>query len=359
MGKRFERGLEADKIEAAKNLGIADLLLRINGLRPDLDDPLHAFDIHLRERSEIMVYHGGTRLLIINLRNLAKGEEVSFQTGKSYQLKCAESFGKIPKPCKGPISESIADSVCEFLCALARDPARNNMSVNEKFVVGKKWFRNGKEGYWSNVLSIDYGRDWVPSDDWLIIDREAVIGFDGDKGKKGSDEKDAFYKEKKSKAKSISDALMSEFKENNKYGTGIKSFGDEVDFLAIDKDKHLVCIELKHSSFTSGIYWGPLQAAVYRDAYQDAINDISEGIKRLVQSKVELGLLPSEALDRLPKGSFPGVVGVLAVTAANEKLRSSCWSKAVEVNGKLPQGVDMLRTTECCKPYKWVGPEEW
>jgi len=54
-----------------------------------------------------------------------------------------------------------------------------------------------------------------------------------------------------------------------------------------------------------------------------ALQQISEDIKTLVHQKVALGLLPPDALRRLPKGEFRKIVPVLAVADPNDL--SACW----------------------------------
>lgn len=108
-----------------------------------------------------------------------------------------------------------------------------------------------------------------------------------------------------------------------------KKFGNECDFPAIGPSGELFCIERKHGSKASGVYWGPLQVSVYRDLFETALGAITEGIKSLVKQKVLLGLLPQDALSRLPQGEFRKVVPVLAVAAPNEQ--SACWEMLGEV----------------------------
>jgi len=56
---------------------------------------------------------------------------------------------------------------------------------------------------------------------------------------------------------------------------------------------------------------------------------LKEGIKELVSQKVELGLLPAHAIERVDACAFDDVVAVLAIAEPNYK--SSCWSKLQEV----------------------------
>jgi len=106
-------------------------------------------------------------------------------------------------------------------------------------------------------MSIDYGRNWQPGMEWIIIDREAVLGFDDEPAKS------SFYKMFKRTVQSVKNSLQ--LNDEKTWGKHTASdlnqgesdycdFGDELDFLAIGPNKQLVCIELKHGSYTSGIY---------------------------------------------------------------------------------------------------------
>ena len=188
-----------------------------------------------------------------------------------------------------------------------------------------------KEGYWSNRLSIDFGLNWDTNKEWLVFDREAVIGFDNQY------QKDAFYNLKKEVCGSIESELRRT--DEQKWGQikGQKEFGDELDMLAIGPGKELLCIELKFGENAKGIYWGPLQVSVYRDAFRDTKDDIGDSLIKLLKQKIKLGLLPTAAVERIPKEGFAKVDAILAIAERNTK--SSSWSKMTEVQSRLTEKV--------------------
>ncbi|MDD2899820.1 MAG: hypothetical protein PHI31_14040 [Desulfuromonadaceae bacterium] len=344
MSARYDRFIE--NYDFTKNgdttAKIAKLVDAIKKLRPACKDPEYAYDIHLREKSEIMVYHGGTCLLVINLSRLSNGQ-ISFKS-KSYEKErdkpkdkkcpelfkgkeCVEAFALLKTVRNVENMELIIERVSKFL----------NYAVST--VSDKFYHNNHSEGYWSSKLSIDYGRNWTPDDEWLIIDREAVIGFNQTIEKKASEEKTEFYNAIKQVVEST--------KKNQKFsawGDLSKSFGDELDFLAIGREGQLLCIELKHGNNTSGIYWGPLQATVYQEAFEKKISEISKSILVMVQQKIELGLLPPAACERIPADGFKVVKGILAVADTSDNLKSECWQRAYMVNGLLERPVSMVRS---------------
>jgi hypothetical protein len=115
--------------------------------------------------------------------------------------------------------------------------------------------------------------------------------------------------------------------------------GNQCDFLAIGPSDELYCIELKHGSNTSGVYWGSLQVAVYATMFREALPSITDDIKAVVRQKVALGLLGKDAIDRLPGDgkTFRKVVPVLAIAEPNDK--SACWGRLNEVMNRCPESL--------------------
>lgn len=345
MEVRYNRVLSEVQLTKIEHSKIPVLLRMIADIKvKNCRTPEYAFDIHIREKSELMVYHGGTCLLIINFSGV-KGQDLdtvlfkspSYGKGKG----CDNEFNLFKGQRKIDDINQLAPYICDFLTKIVATPR----------TVHTKFYSNMKEGYWSSRLSIDYGRNWRPGMDWLIIDREAVLGF----------KKDSFY-QYKLEAQKIKKMLQT--KDPKKWGTpnpdesdSMCDFGDELDFLAIGPEKQLQCIELKHASYTSGIYWGPLQTSVYLKEYSNVVNNISENIKELVRQKIRLGLLPPEAEKLLPEGCFNQVEGILAIADADKKLKSTCWRKAIEVNEELDTPVKILRANS--DGMKWVNSDCW
>lgn len=343
MSARYDRYIH--NYDIAKKAGyiskVAELINEIKNLKPACEKPEYAYDIHLREKSEIMVYHGGTCLLTIDLSRIKDGT-IRF-TSKSYgennddeRKACVPLFQALKEIKDVHNADLLTDKVCSFLRVAIT-------TVKPKF-----YLNNASEGYWSSKLSIDYGRNWTPDNEWLIIDREAVIGFNSSEEKIASKVKEEFYSAIKQEVRSIK--RKPEF---SGWADISKSFGDELDCLAIGRDGQLLCIELKHGDNSSGIYWGPLQATVYQKAFEEKIAETSKSIIKMVLQKIELGLLPPEALERIPSSGFKVVKGILAVADAKGNSGSKCWQRANEVNRKLTPPVSMVRS------FTEAGNLEW
>lgn len=228
-------------------------------------------DLQLREGDRLMFYHGTTALLTVQFNHSTN--RLSYSASESYSR--ATGFRELMQNWLESKWSRSVDLIPEYLSSailFAKDEV----------------YRNRAEGYWQNRLSLAFGLQWCLGMDWLIIDREAVVGFTN------STEKQALLSPIKRKYQSV----RGQYQEQDalKWGKpSSKGFGDECDFLALGPDGELLCIELKHGSNTSGIYWGCLQVAVYRELFERVLDQITEEIKSLVRQKIQLGLLPPQA----------------------------------------------------------------
>lgn len=265
----------------------------------------YAIDFHLREGDRLMLYHGTTALLTVQLDRSTN--RIKYSAAEAYSRACGfqELMQAWPES-DWNRSVGLTPQYLTSAITIAKDGD----------------YRNQAEGYWQNRLSLAFGSRWCPGMDWLIIDREAVVGFTN------STEKQDSLAPLKRKYQSVRDQFCEQ--DSGKWGSlSTKGFGDECDFLALGPAGELFCIELKHGSNTSGIYWGCLQVAVYRDLFERALDQITEDVKLLVRQKIQLGLLPLQADQRIPEGAFRTVQPVLAVADPND--RSACWKRLEEV----------------------------
>lgn len=299
---RFERYFTPEEATLLGTGGALNFLIsdHINGA----EDDSTAFDIHFRENNKLMYYHGTTCVLIATVNR----QSVKFTADKRYRR--SKHAGDLFKSWRVENALEIRNSVKLYLAGIRSD-------------VANRYYANGKEGFWQNKLCRYYGPKWDESKEWLIIDRECVLGF------KTGKEKKEFYEQKRERYQNIRTRMQSA--DQKSWGAPKKKgFGDELDMLAISPSKELLTIELKHGGNTSGIYWAPLQVSVYHDAFGEVLESISEGIKTMVAQKVNAGLLPQTALSRLPQGNFTSIRAVVAI-GKPPSARSRCWKKMTEV----------------------------
>ncbi|MCE1225211.1 MAG: hypothetical protein LWW87_01855 [Geobacteraceae bacterium] len=329
MAVRFERCFKNEIVEATERFGVKNLILEIQKLQPEEIDKLASafvFDIHLRENNELMIYYGATCLLVINFSKADQGE-VSFKS-KSYSG--VDGFDTLKNFKNLAHIDIIKENVKHFLFAAVKVAAAS-----------KRQFLDGvSEGYWSSRLSIEFGREWGEDKKWLIVDRESVLGFDSPDIKENglvrhTGDKADFMDE-------IDRAVIytkEKLAETHRWAAKqSKPFGNELDFLAIDEDKQLLSIELKIAKNGDGIAWGPLQAAVYQKSFCKAIEvapEIAKNIEKMVRQKVQLGILPDDALSMIPPGGFKSVSSVLAVTDGSKPVSDEYWKRARIVNANL------------------------
>ena len=180
-------------------------------------------------------------------------------------------------------NEEVSDLVIGMLDSLVKI-VRNNPRFN-------RHYQNKKEGYYQNILSRRYGMCGSPNDEFVIVDKEAVIGYASEKEK--AKEYSSFHTRHKNLLKAIS------AKDPQRYGSdlGKRPIGNEVDFLALDKNSNLLMIEYKHGTNTSGIYLSPIQIGMYYDLYNDFYIKKTElfcdAIFSMLKQKQEIGLINS------------------------------------------------------------------
>jgi len=73
---------------------------------------------------------------------------------------------------------------------------------------------------------------------------------------------------------------------------GKKPIGNELDFLALDKEGNILLIEYKHGTNTSGIYLSPLQIGMYYDIFTNfPRKDLESAIFEMLEQKQKIGLI--------------------------------------------------------------------
>jgi hypothetical protein len=247
-----------------------------------------ALDIQLREGGVLQVYHGNTSILRIIANELGSDVRLQFNTRDS-EVKA--SWPSLKR--RWPIDEvdKLGQRLREILPALV---AR----------ISPTYYRNEKEGYWENRICYSYGRSWTPGKEWLVLDRQAVIGF------ASSADRTKFYEPIVSKHAA---AMQSTFETQGRRWAQPKTLGGELDLLLLSRRRELVCMELKHAASSAGVYYGSFQAAVYREAFYSATDSIIRDIAAMAKQKIALRLLPAEAVNMFPIAQPVVVHGVLAV----------------------------------------------
>lgn len=260
-------------------------------------------------------------------------QDLDFLVGKNNQKEWISVYRGLSRiltilPCRevGRIKVDAADAY-KSLAAKKRIDIYGNKEVSD-LVIGMldsfveivrnnprfdRYYQIKEEGYYQNILSRRYGMCGAPNDEFVIVDKEAVIGYASEKEK--AKEYSSFHARYKNLLKAIS------AKDPQQYGSnlGKKPIGNEVDFLALDKNSNLLMIEYKHGTNTSGIYLSPIQIGLYYDLYNDFYIKKTElfrdAIFSMLQQKQEIGLI-NPAWPK-PRG-IKDVIPVLIISEFNK-----------------------------------------
>lgn len=204
-----------------------------------------------------------------------------------------------------------------------------------KDALPKKYSREGK---WHDALSRRiFFKLGSGKQRWVVIDREAVLGF----GPK-TQGKEPFWQPIREKIGSIADAIPMPTRRWADFDRD--KLMEECDFLALSEDKELACLELKRGE-ASRLYWAPLQALSYHLAFSEALPDISESLKELVLQKVELELLPETVRRFLPSGSFTSLCSAVVIGDAH-KVSSEVRRRISHVRNHVGSGIENARSIE-------------
>ncbi len=217
-----------------------------------------------KSKEWISVYRGLTRIISITLK-----------ANNTIYIDGAETYKNILPALYG--SKSIDDNFQDDIENLILQIEQNNQF--------DRYYKNEKEGYYQNVLSRIYGICSKPDADFVIIDKEVVIGYSSQVVK------DTLFGDIQQKYKQLQREISAVNPE--RYGKDLekKSIGNELDFLALDKEGNILLMELKHGTNTSGIYLSPLQIGMYADIHNKFKEELGDAVFEMLEQKQKIGLI--------------------------------------------------------------------
>ena len=178
-----------------------------------------------------------------------------------------------------------------------------------------RYYDNHKEGFFQNEFSRKYGIKSNSDSEFVIVDKEVVIGFDNK-----STKKEILEDQLKTRYRKILRKIFESFPK--RYDKKIEQgpIGNELDFLALDKNGNLLLIEFKHGSNTSGIYFSPIQIGLYYDIfnkyYEDYQKDFEDVIFKMLEQKQKIGLINP---DWQCAKTINKIIPVLVISEYNKK----------------------------------------
>lgn len=292
---RYDRKLDDKHLVHFKEGGLLNFLVA-EPIVPDQKKffGLAEFDVQIREKNNVAVYCGLTKILNINLHQTG---DVPFTFNADYTYRNQACFPKIENYSD---RELIQNSVTEYF---------------NQVVVSENWWK--KEGIvQTHYLSI-CARNWNTNVPAAIFDKEVVFSYLNDAIKKDYTEqhKEQVNSIKQNLAKSIGKnwKAIKETKSDELDLMGISSKGDEVFLIEAKADK----------ASAEQIYYSPFQLLYYVLQLKEALDDNSttiENINELLNQKKAINLLPAD---------FPELTEVKKITpvlAVKKKL----WSDEVQ-----------------------------
>lgn len=296
----YNRTLSPSFSSLIENKGPLRWLFDYVKTNPDLD-----FLIGKNDKKEwISIYRGLTRFLRIHLPR-PKGSIV-IDAADKYKKMLPTLYGK-----KSTI-DNFQDDIEKLL-----DKIRNSREFD-------KYYNSRKEGYFQNIFSRRYGICGEANDDFVIIDKEVVIGY------ADNPERNTLLGPIHDKYKDSQKAVSR--LDSKRYGKDLdkKPIGNELDFLALNRAGDILLIEFKHGKNTSGIYLSPLQVGLYYDLFSmlqmRQRKDLEAAIYEMLAQKQEIGLIN-------PKWNRPlvirDIIPVLIISEYNSK--SSGKTKYAEI----------------------------
>ena len=254
-----------------------------------------------KNNSWFSVYRGTSKIIKIEKHGKSK---ISYE--KKYYDLCPEYY------------EDTTNSVHlnTLLDKLKTDPVLSKYYGNE--LTGKK-----AEGYYQNLIARRYTFLNKPDDDFIIIDKEFVIGFKNEETKKR-----------------ILDKIAAEFKNllENKFRPSLKSLRKnvattygEVDFLGLNWDGDLIIIELKGDD-PQKIFTSPIQVGFYQRLLTQVLDeypDLYMNIRSMLKQKVDLSLITIPEGRSIPK-SLSGKIRSWVIVGKEENLSEEICSRYIK-----------------------------
>lgn len=263
-------------------------------------------DIHLgRNKSGdwVSIYYGLTRILKIDKYN---ANLMAVSADKTYKELANQNNIKLYGKINLNDSKSLRPHLSNLL-SIVRSDSRL-----------KRYYANKKEGYYQTKFSRRFGLNNKGNEQFIVFDKEAVLGYGNEamKAKYFGDEQKVFKR------------ILAKLSKINakRYGSNLqnKPLGNELDFLAVDKDSNLLLIEFKHGKPPGGIYKLPIQLGLYSKLFNNYLQrnraELTKAVNSMISQKARIGLLPSDH----PKiEKIKNVIPALVISEYNPKSSAS------------------------------------
>jgi hypothetical protein len=229
----------------------------------------------------ISVYRGLTR--IVRIQPINKTDKIHLDAAIKYKGISPDLYGI------KPAATNFSDDLDNLVHHISKDH------------IFDRYYNNKKEGYYQNVFSRKYGICGKPDDEFVIVYKEAVIGYTH------QNHKNFLFGSIQNKYKRLQKDIS--ILDAKRYGRSLekKAIGNELDFVALDRNGNILLIEYKHGTNTAGIYLSPLQIGLYYDLFKSLkMEDLECAVQEMLYQKQLIGLVnplwskPSKIKDVIP-----------------------------------------------------------
>ncbi len=254
-------------------------------------------DLQLRERDQVHLYCGLTRLVAVE----RVGEDIKVSASSTYTSQiCAQGLFRTWKTTETGFNEALG----RYLYGVE---------------VSTQWTR--KEG----AVQAQWMATRGP---WIAVDREVRIGRDSTEARTEALDTAAVHA-----AFTAVDELA---QEDGWKRPSPPAGSNKLDQLGVDRDGRMVLVELKRAH-SADLTYAPLQALRYAWEWHEACDEVLPGVQALVAARRDLGLTPL---------SMPDVLSSIRVAVAwggqkpSKEVRRRLLLVKGLVDAHLPPGVD-------------------
>ena len=250
-----------------------------------------------QERSWFSVYRGTGRVLTF----------VSRRNG--YKIDAADAYKKIAPT--DFFEKPTEKSFVKYLSEIRKAP---NLNRYYKSGEGKK------EGFYQNLIGRRYTFNTKAEDDFIIIDKEMVVGF------KDEDTKKAWNKDIISNIEALIRNLRRVYK--GRLPKDISSKYGEFDFLAMTWNGDIIIMELKQND-PQKTSLSPIQVRFYNDQFHKLLKEnkeVSDNIIKMIKQKVELGIINIPQDKTLPE-KLSGNIRAFVIVGEDQNLSETICNR--------------------------------
>lgn len=255
-------------------------------------------------KSWFSVYRGTGRILQISYSDKSRSRKEKIDADKAYKSLAPDIFQN-----DGVIDEKSFEN---YLIKIAKTPKF------EQYYLDSAGDR--KEGFYQTLIARRYTFENRSDDDFVIFDKELVVGF------KDEVEKAVWNEEIIDSQKKAINTLRA--KSRDKLSENIKPYYGEFDFMGLSWDGDLIIMELKKEAKGTKSSLSPIQIAYYVKQFTKLINEDLDGglykvIRDMILQKQRMGLIKMTPKAKSLPNELSGKIRKYIIMGDDEKVSKS------------------------------------